>query len=645
MAINKIYRFSKNAAPSDTLTDADYSTDAERPIGHQVGVARNELANKLGEQTSAVSASWAQVVADNQLNDVTDAATTTALAGYMVAAINKLVSLFFGGATGPGTGKGLDADKLDGHDAAYLQNAGNLNAGTVPAARLSGEYAIDINGRVKADLASGTAHFISAGNSDVSLVRVSQQTVVSEYQLGFDWSYLGSGSGNNNILRLSAGGIPFNPVKSVDITQDGVWDFYSTPRVTGTDVWHAGNDGAASGLDADKLDGIHSTGFDAAGAATTAVSDHVALADPHSQYAEIVGQVFTGDISAPGITAEGSFTSPGIDDNATSNAITIDSDENVGIGTTNPQYKLDISTDADDSEIFDSIRLDISNEQGGAASSGLVWAPSFSGYTKQSAAIKAMSEGNFFRVGIGFFTGNTSDKSTDAVERMRIDPSGNVGVGTTNPSATLDVIGTISASGTISGDGSGLTDLDSSQIKSAYEANADTNEFSDAEETKLSNIEANATADQTKADIDALNVDADTLDGQHASAFATAAQGNTADSALQAEHRKTGQLALTQNTVLTWNHNEGAVPDHAWASLVCVTAELGYSVGDEIDQWGFYDSSEMGSPPVVKSANKVQMSLGNFPPYVVRLVADNSADYNITTRSSWRIQFHAIWYN
>ena len=33
--------------------------------------------------------------------------------------------------------------------------------------------------------------------------------------------------------------------------------------------------------------------------------------------------------------------------------------------------------------------------------------------------------------------------------------------------------------------------------------------------TKLDGIEAGATADQTKADIDALNVDADTLDGQH----------------------------------------------------------------------------------------------------------------------------------
>ena len=35
--------------------------------------------------------------------------------------------------------------------------------------------------------------------------------------------------------------------------------------------------------------------------------------------------------------------------------------------------------------------------------------------------------------------------------------------------------------------------------------------------TKLDGVEANATADQTKADIDALNIDADTLDGQHGS--------------------------------------------------------------------------------------------------------------------------------
>ena len=53
-----------------------------------------------------------------------------------------------------------------------------------------------------------------------------------------------------------------------------------------------------------------------------------------------------------------------------------------------------------------------------------------------------------------------------------------------------------------------------------------------ADGTKLDGIETAATADQTKSDIDALNIDADTLDGSHASAFATAAQGTTADAAL-----------------------------------------------------------------------------------------------------------------
>ncbi len=43
--------------------------------------------------------------------------------------------------------------------------------------------------------------------------------------------------------------------------------------------------------------------------------------------------------------------------------------------------------------------------------------------------------------------------------------------------------------------------------------------FSTANNAKLDGIETGATADQTKADIDALNVDADTLDGQHGSYY------------------------------------------------------------------------------------------------------------------------------
>ena len=43
------------------------------------------------------------------------------------------------------------------------------------------------------------------------------------------------------------------------------------------------------------------------------------------------------------LVATNSFTSPGIDDNATSTAITIDASENVGIGETNPLNALHIN--------------------------------------------------------------------------------------------------------------------------------------------------------------------------------------------------------------------------------------------------------------------------------------------------------------
>jgi len=42
--------------------------------------------------------------------------------------------------TTDGSGSGLDADLLDGQSSAFYQNAGNLNAGTLPDARLTGTY-------------------------------------------------------------------------------------------------------------------------------------------------------------------------------------------------------------------------------------------------------------------------------------------------------------------------------------------------------------------------------------------------------------------------------------------------------------------------------------------------------------------------
>lgn len=58
---------------------------------------------------------------------------------------------------------------------------------------------------------------------------------------------------------------------------------------------------------------------------------------------------------------------------------------------------------------------------------------------------------------------------------------------------------------------SGLLTTNAATIKTAYESNADTNEFSDTEQTKLAGIETSATADQTGAEIKSLyELEADT---------------------------------------------------------------------------------------------------------------------------------------
>lgn len=72
-------------------------------------------------------------------------------------------------------------------------------------------------------------------------------------------------------------------------------------------------------------------------------------------------------------------------------------------------------------------------------------------------------------------------------------------------------------------------DTSAAGIKTLYESNADTNAFTDAEQTKLSGIETGATADQTAAEIltaiktvdgSGSGLDADTLDGVDSTGFA-----------------------------------------------------------------------------------------------------------------------------
>jgi hypothetical protein len=136
----------------------------------------------------------------------------------------------------------------------------------------------------------------------------------------------------------------------------------------------------------------------------------------NSQWEEILTQAGgSGDTTINNLVVTGSFTSPGIDDNATSTAITIDANENVGIGTSNPAYRLDVDSDTDVMGRFTS--------SGGATA--------FIGGDANVAYLGG-SEGGANSINI-YEDLNLLRFYTDTEERMRINATGDVGIGTANP--------------------------------------------------------------------------------------------------------------------------------------------------------------------------------------------------------------------
>jgi hypothetical protein len=186
------------------------------------------------------------------------------------------------------------------------------------------------------------------------------------------------------------------------------------------------------------------------------------------------------------LVATDSFTSPGIDDNATSTTITIDANENVGIGTgiTSPTYQVDIYDGTGTQNIFRARQAGSTNGftikgEGSEYNYQMLdgdlevirsGTTGISSIEMGGATVDNARRGGFFKnletfdmtynnqLNPGVAVGKHIFKNGSDTH-MVIDSSGNVGIGTATPNAPLDVEG---VSGVVMGryyDGVGTASL------------------------------------------------------------------------------------------------------------------------------------------------------------------------------------------
>ncbi len=132
---------------------------------------------------------------------------------------------------------------------------------------------------------------------------------------------------------------------------------------------------------------------------------------------------------------------------------------NVGIGTTNPGSKLELSASSTGGFVYTTVRnVDVTNSSSGA---GIIFIPTTAGW---GPAIYTDRGGKGNSGGLYFGTtdaGGGTSFDADKI-RMVINNLGNVGIGTTSPSQKLDVVGKISlndgGNSVFIGEGAGLND-------------------------------------------------------------------------------------------------------------------------------------------------------------------------------------------
>ena len=174
--------------------------------------------------------SFSEVTAHAHISDGTIAVESTSAGGteptnYVVATIIEVWN-----SRNDGAGSGLDADLLDGQQASYFINTSGT--AQIKSGDLTVDQLITTNNGNGANVRIGDDAWIG----DTNVANTLQIQGTSDSTKG----YIVFGSSDNTALgRNGTGALTYG----------------------GNTIWHAGNDGSGSGLDADTLDGQHASEF------------------------------------------------------------------------------------------------------------------------------------------------------------------------------------------------------------------------------------------------------------------------------------------------------------------------------------------------------------------------------------------------
>lgn len=216
-------------------------------LHHAIKAAASAAAALLSETNAATSASNAST---SETNAATSAQTAIEAKEDAEAAAASFTpaGLLADLKTVDGAGSGLDADLLDGQQGSFYQNASNFNAGTIPDAQLPDRL-------VLADI-SDDANTTAWTNGWFRLSSTASNSPVAQFLAGEQIIF--SNAGNFAGVQfaytlLGSGGIPQAYLRSRNDAGGGFTGWEK--------LYHTGNDGPASGLNADLLDDLHAASF------------------------------------------------------------------------------------------------------------------------------------------------------------------------------------------------------------------------------------------------------------------------------------------------------------------------------------------------------------------------------------------------